>query len=90
MSTFFAEIKYQCVIEELLKRGYNQNVDNFNETKIIWTSLKTSPLDSVESDQFINHIQGSQHFSNKVSTICLSFLVSTLHDLINRHIWLIT
>lgn len=66
-TSFFCEIKYQCIIEELKNnRGYTQNVDNFNDSKVIWTSLKTSPLDSVEPDQLINHLQGSQHFSNKV------------------------
>jgi hypothetical protein len=66
VESFFTEDKFDCVITELIKRGYLRSNGLSDKCEILWVNLKTLIFDRIDNNQIVNHFQGSQHFSNKV------------------------
>jgi hypothetical protein len=66
VESFFTEDKFDCVITELIKRGYLRSNELSDKCEILWVNLKTLNFDRIDNNQIVNHFQGSQHFSNKV------------------------
>jgi hypothetical protein len=87
---YYTEDKFDAIIKALDERGYSRNLneERISESDIIWTNLRQLDFEKIEPKTLLNHLQGSQHFSNKVSdeSCSLLFCVSSIPC---RLIWLI-
>lgn len=66
---FLADEKFEEVITQLQQRQWKRETDeeNIYSVGLLWMNLKQVDFDRVLPKVLVNHFQGSQHFSNKVS-----------------------
>lgn len=75
---FYADEKYYAVREALLHLGWTMVEDATQPCDLLWTNLKAISQDE-RLHRFVNHFRGSQVFSNKVFTISLLLLTSSVY-----------
>ena len=65
---FVCDLKYENVIEELVRRGWFLSSEDSNrntsQIQLIWKNLTKIKFQQVWN-RFVNHFKGSSHLSNK-------------------------
>lgn len=65
---FYTDDKFEEIIVALERLGWKREVNSEEkyQVNLLWVNLKQIEFANVDSLVLVNHLQGSQHFSNKV------------------------